>query len=144
MIENIRNFELKYLRKMNYTSLNSELSQNTAYFFYTTIFLVYIYIDSSNELKAENVFPALTLINLIRFPLWFLPNVALCCVQCIVGLERIRRFLLKDELNEFAITHNDDQDYSITFKHVDLSWDKENILKDLNFKVKKNEFIASN
>lgn len=48
--------------------------------------------------NKENAFVALALINSVRFPMGLLPNGVRCIAEGRVAANRIKRFLLKDEL----------------------------------------------
>jgi ABC-type bacteriocin/lantibiotic exporter with double-glycine peptidase domain len=144
-IESIRKFELNYLKKINYLAITLQVSGSLTSFFISTLpFLVYIYMNDENELTASAAFVSITLLNLIKFPLWLLPMLAFNLIQCNVGVQRVTNFLLKDEIDNTSITHHK-TDSTISFRDVDLSWDEnkdEGALKNLNFQVKKNELIA--
>jgi ABC-type transport system involved in cytochrome bd biosynthesis fused ATPase/permease subunit len=77
--------------------------------------------------------------------LMILPAVITGLIQVNVATQRIKGYLLKDEVDNLAITHNYDKEKAVSFEDVDLSWDEEtSTLKNLNFQVKKNELIAGN
>lgn len=147
MIQKIRKIELKYLKNGNYLHILMHASQATTAFLISTLpFLVFIYMDSSNKLTASAAFVSLTLLNIIKFPLWLFSNLIFHLIQCNVGIQRITDFLLKGEINSDIITHKKTEE-AITFNNVDLSWTEDQselILKELNFKINKDELVAGN
>ena len=58
------------------------------------------FVASSDEpLTAEQAFVALSLFNILRFPLSMLPNLILSLVQVSVSLKRLSTFLQHDEID---------------------------------------------
>eukprot|EP01138_Halocafeteria_seosinensis_P001293 gb/GECG01001326.1/.p1 GENE.gb/GECG01001326.1/~~gb/GECG01001326.1/.p1 ORF type:complete len:1688 (+),score=180.73 gb/GECG01001326.1/:1-5064(+) len=56
-----------------------------------------VYIAMGNQLTAATAFTALSLFNILRFPLTMLPNVINNVVEASVSIRRIRKFLLCEE-----------------------------------------------
>ena len=56
-----------------------------------------VYIALGNQLTAATAFTALSLFNILRFPLTMLPNVINNVVEASVSIRRIREFLLTEE-----------------------------------------------
>ena len=69
-----------------------------------TTFAVYVMSDDSNVLDAKKAFVALTLFNILRFPLSMLPMLIANMVQASVSVKRLQSFLSNDELNPNNVT----------------------------------------
>jgi len=54
---------------------------------------------SNESLTAEKAFVALSLFNILQFPIVMLPNLISGIVQASVSLKRLTTFLLNDELD---------------------------------------------
>ena len=107
-MEKIRETELGVLLRMGTYNTIISFSWGAASFLVATAsFIAYILMDENNNLDASTAFVSLTLFNIIRFPLMILPQVITSLIQANVSMTRIRRFLLKDELDESQITHEE-------------------------------------
>lgn len=108
LLEKIREGELGVLLRMGVYNTVISFSWGAASFLIATAsFIAYILMDESNNLDASTAFVSLTLFNIIRFPLMILPQVITSLIQANVSMTRIRRFLLKEEIDELQITHED-------------------------------------
>lgn len=106
ILEKIRETELNVLLRMGVYNTFIAFSWGAASFLVATAsFVTYILMDENNNLDASIAFVSLTLFNIIRMPLVFLPQTITSLIQTNVSMARIRKFLLKDELDESQITH---------------------------------------
>jgi ATP-binding cassette, subfamily C (CFTR/MRP), member 1 len=113
-----------------------------------------VYTMVSNEpLNAQLVFVAVTLFNLLQFPLIVFPSVIASGVEAMVALRRLENFLHAEELDLQAVIRQDyriDSDAHtgrielVSVKNGYFKWDKLNevILEDINLSVKKGELVA--
>lgn len=121
----------------------------------------YGYIKLYNKpLTTDVVFPALALFNLLGFPLNVLPNIITFMIDCNISLTRLNDFLVLDELEADAVTHEpratQKGEEAIKFENCSFSWNKFNseysdadqdagninnylALRDINFTAKKGE-----
>ena len=60
-------------------------------------FTCYVLIDSDNVLDAQTAFVAMTIFNLLRLPVNFVPLLISILIQCSVSLRRIEKFLNSEE-----------------------------------------------
>jgi ATP-binding cassette subfamily C (CFTR/MRP) protein 1 len=96
-------------------------------------------------LTTEIVFPALTLFNLLTFPLTMLPMIMTALVEASVAVGRIKSFLQADELQEDAIIREEavskHGEESVRVSHGTFTWNKNeennNCLRDINFTATK-------
>jgi ATP-binding cassette subfamily C (CFTR/MRP) protein 1 len=102
-----------------------------------------------NTLSADIAFTSLALFNLLRFPLNMAPNVINNIIQSSVSLKRIEKYLLDEELDPIAVirghdTIESDEDTSIQIQDGTFFWKDadEDILKNINLKVKKGSLVA--
>jgi len=85
--------------------------------------LVFVtYTKMGNTLTASTAFTTLSLFGIIRGPFAFLPMVIQQIVNSKVSLDRIRNFLLSDEMKPGTITPPDDPDDSLHLNHLTASW----------------------
>ena len=59
-----------------------------------------IYTALGNKLTASTAFTALALFNILRFPLFMLPNSISNCVEAGLSLDRVRSFLMAPEVKQ--------------------------------------------
>ncbi|RHZ60076.1 hypothetical protein Glove_359g26 [Diversispora epigaea] len=103
-ISHIRNnLELNTLKKLGYlASIQSFTWASTPFLVSFATFAVYVTI-SDEPLTSEIVFVALTLFNLLQFPLTVFPLVITSAIEAVVALKRVQDFLKADELDPKAI-----------------------------------------
>ena len=106
-------------------------------------FGTFLLIDEKNQLDPSTAFVSLTLISMLRNQLTFFPHVITNLINLNVSLTRIRKFLLRDEIQNDVITHNITAEHAIIAKDVNLGWSKsEALLNDVNMEVKKGRLVA--
>ncbi|RLW04172.1 hypothetical protein DV515_00005916 [Chloebia gouldiae] len=69
-------------------------------------FAVYVLVDENNILDAQKAFTAISLFNVLRFPMATLPMVISSLVQANVSTARLERYLSGEDLDTSAIHHN--------------------------------------
>eukprot|EP00039_Didymoeca_costata_P001605 m.53694 g.53694 ORF g.53694 m.53694 type:complete len:1509 (-) comp10879_c0_seq1:1965-6491(-) len=98
MVRDIRHDELDALKKNAYIRAVSTFSWTIAPFFVSlATFISYTY--SGNNLTPEKAFVALSLFNLLRFPLVMLPMLIASIVQAQVSMARVVKFLRRAQSN---------------------------------------------
>ncbi|GAA5929198.1 hypothetical protein JCM1841_006231 [Sporobolomyces salmonicolor] len=154
------NQELQLLKKMGYLSAASNyLWSFTPFAVAFSSFAVYA-MFSGQPLTSEIVFPAITLFQLLSFPLAVLPVVFSSLVESYVSLDRLTDFLTAKELQADAVTiaipprELKPGDELVSVVHGDFTWNAlppagspagaevENTLEDISLSVKKGELIA--
>lgn len=144
-----------FLQKLNYVRNDQELktlrkigaAQSVANFTWSTTpflvscatFSVYV-LTSDKPLTTDIVFPALTLFNLLTFPLAILPMVITSIIEASVAVGRLTEFLITEELQDDAVIITDAVDEkgeeSVIVRDGTFTWDKysgRNVLEDINF-----------
>jgi ABC-type multidrug transport system ATPase subunit len=95
---------------------------------------------------VEIVFPALTLFNLLTFPLQVLPSVITSIVEATVAVRRITSYLVAEELQPDAVRIEDvvtePGEETVRIRDATFTWNKDearNVLEDINFHAQKGE-----
>jgi ATP-binding cassette subfamily C (CFTR/MRP) protein 1 len=141
--------ELKTLRKIGAAQSVANFTWSTTPFLVScSTFTVYV-LTQSTPLTTEIVFPALTLFNLLTFPLQILPMVITSIIEASVAISRLRSFFLAEELQHDAVISmgpvDELGDESLTIRDGTFTWDRnsdKNILKDINFSASKGELTC--
>jgi len=98
IVTELRKEELDQLKKVAYLRAVATFSWTIAPFFVSLATFV-AYTTSGNDLTPEKAFVALSLFNLLRFPLLMLPMLINSVVQAQVSMSRVVRFLTLEEVN---------------------------------------------
>ncbi|KAE8553094.1 hypothetical protein EYB25_004473 [Talaromyces marneffei] len=149
-LSHIRNdLELNTLRKIGATQAVANFTwSSTPFLVSCTTFAVFVLIDD-RPLTTELVFPALTLFNLLTFPLSILPMVITSIIEASVAVKRLTDYLTSDELQEDAVlfqepvTHNGDE--SVRIRDASFTWNKyqpNNVLENINLSARKGELTC--
>ncbi|AAS54536.2 AGR047Wp [Eremothecium gossypii ATCC 10895] len=97
--------ELKTLRKMGLTTAFANFQYNIIPFLVScSTFAVFVLTQKGRPLTTDLVFPALTLFNLLSFPLAVLPIAITSFIEASVAIGRLTNFLTAEELQRDAIT----------------------------------------
>ncbi|KAG2736015.1 hypothetical protein G9P44_000105 [Scheffersomyces stipitis] len=96
--------ELKNLKKMGIFSAFSNFTWTLAPFLVScSTFAVFVLTEKNKSLSTDLVFPALSLFNLLSFPLAVVPMVITNIVEAQVAVSRLTKFLTGTELQEDAV-----------------------------------------
>ena len=90
--------------------------------------------STGGDLTPENVFAALVLFNLLRFPLMQLPFVGGMVADALVSKGRIESFLLAEEIVDQA-ERVDDKEWAVRIENASFSW--EAVIQDQGDEEKK-------
>ncbi|RMZ75001.1 hypothetical protein DV737_g5549, partial [Chaetothyriales sp. CBS 132003] len=141
--------ELNNLRKIGAAQAFATFTWSTTPFFVSCSTFAVFVLTNSRPLTTDLVFPALTLFNLLTFPLTILPMVITSIVEASVAVTRITAFLTADELQADAVSITDEpassgQD-SVVMDDATLTWDKTRdrpVLRSINFRAAKGELTC--
>ena len=141
-----RNKELKQLRNSKLLLANTGFTISCAPFLVSIVtFAAYIYL-AGNVLTAEKAFVSISLFNIMRFPLFILPNIVSSIVAYRISVKRITKFLKGEELDENdvkRILETDDSESAVKITNGNFSWDHEKpLLREINLDVLKGNFVA--
>ncbi|TEA16194.1 Metal resistance protein YCF1 [Colletotrichum sidae] len=143
----VRNdLELKNLRKIGATQAFANFTWSTAPFFVSCSTFTVFVLTQDKPLTADIVFPALTLFNLLTFPLAVLPMVITSIVEASVAVGRLTSFLTAEEIQSDAIVvkpaPEEMGEETVIIKDGTFSWNRHETreaLKDINFTAYKGE-----
>ena len=150
-LSHVRNdLELNNLRKIGAAQSFATFTwSSTPFFVSCSTFAVFVLVNDK-PLTTDLVFPALTLFNLLTFPLTVLPMVITSIVEATVAVGRLTAFFTADELQEDAVrfidepaTHSGDE--SVSLRDATFTWDKnqgKNALENINFRANKGELTC--
>lgn len=138
--------ELKTLRKIGAAQALANFTWSTTPFLVSCSTFAVFVLTSNKPLSPEIVFPALTLFNMLTFPLAILPMVITAIIEATVAVGRLTSFLTAEELQDDAVTtkeavvHNGD--VSLRVRDATFTWDRNEsrkCLENINFQAHKGE-----
>lgn len=143
--------ELTNLKRMGVFSAVSMFSWNLAPFLVScSTFGLFVLLNKNATLSTDIVFPALSLFNLLSFPLAVVPMVITNIVEAQVAVSRLTKFLTGSELQKNAVTKLPPAekvgDVAVSVKNGTYLWSKQKgeesykvALSNINLEVKKGE-----
>lgn len=141
--------ELGTLRKIGAVQAFANFTWSTTPFFVScSTFALFIFTET-RPLTTDIVFPALTLFNILTFPLAVLPMMISAVVEASVAVERLTSFLLAEEVQENAILLEDAVEgigkESVAVRDASFTWNRAQsdlVLENINFTVKKGQLAC--
>ena len=138
--------ELRTLRKIGASQAFANFTWSTTPFLVScSTFMVFV-LTRDEPLTTEIVFPALTLFNLLGFPLAMLPMVITSIVEASVAVGRLTSFFTAEELQDDAVARRDAAlslgDESVRIRDATFTWDRNDsrrCLEDISFTARKGE-----
>ncbi|SCV04479.1 LAMI_0H16468g1_1 [Lachancea mirantina] len=152
-LEYVRNEkELKNLKKMGVTMAIGTFQFNCVPFLVScSTFAVFVLTQKDKALSTDLVFPALTLFNLLAFPLAVIPNAISSFIEASVSVQRLRSFLMCEELQRDSVQYKPKKtkigDVSVNIgADATFLWQRKPeykvALKNINFEAKKGELAC--
>ncbi|KAK2141833.1 hypothetical protein LSH36_1034g00008 [Paralvinella palmiformis] len=146
MILDIRKKELHVMRKAALLNAASSFAWACAPFLVSLVtFAAYVLSSPEHVLDAQKAFVSLSLFNILRFPLAMFPSMIGTIVQVSVSVERLRTFLLHEELDPDTIQRVNTGNYSLSIIDGSFTWnmsDKKPTLQDINISVQEGQLVA--
>ena len=138
--------ELKTLRKIGASQALANFTWSTTPFLVScSTFTVFVLI-TNKPLTTEIVFPALTLFNLLGFPLAMLPMVITSIIEASVAVSRLTSFFAAEELQPDAVLRRDGArnigDETVRLRDATFTWDRNesrNCLEGIDFVARKGD-----
>ena len=138
--------ELKTLRRIGATQAFANFTWATTPFLVScSTFAVFVLVRDE-PLSTEIVFPALTLFNLLGFPLAMLPMVITSIVEATVAVGRLTDFFTAEEIQPDAVGREsaavNSGDESVRIRDATFAWDRNDdrkCLEDINLTARKGE-----
>ncbi|SCU87103.1 LAFA_0E04720g1_1 [Lachancea sp. 'fantastica'] len=152
-LEHVRNEkELKNLTKMGCTVALASFQFNIVPFLVScSTFAVFVLTQKDRPLTTDLVFPALTLFNLLSFPLAIIPTAITSFIEASVSVTRLHNFLTSEELQSDSVqrkpkvTSRGEVAVSVGADATFL-WQRKPeykvALKNINFQAKKGELTC--
>ena len=141
--------ELKTLRKIGAAQSVANFTWSTTPFLVSCSTFTVFVLTKSTPLTTDIVFPALTLFNLLTFPLAILPMVITSIIEASVAVGRLTAFFTAEELQPDAVILKGPVDElgeeSMVVRDGTFSWDRysgKNALEDVNFSASKGELTC--
>ena len=138
--------ELKTLRKIGAVQALANFTWSTTPFFVSCSTFAVFVLTTDKPLSTEIVFPALTLFNMLTFPLAILPMVITSIIEATVAVGRLTSFFTAEELQADAViakgpaVHNGD--VSLRIRDATFTWNRKenrNCLENINFEAHKGD-----
>ncbi|KAK5781076.1 ATP-binding cassette glutathione S-conjugate transporter YCF1 PWA37_001997 [Arxiozyma heterogenica] len=151
-LEHVRNDEeLANLTKLGVFMAMTTFQFNIVPFLVScSTFAVFVYTEK-RALTIDLVFPALTLFNLLSFPLFVIPNVLTSFIEVSVSIKRLFSFLTNEELQKDSVQHlskvtNQGEVAVNVGDNATFLWKRKPeykvALKNINFQAKKGELAC--
>jgi ATP-binding cassette subfamily C (CFTR/MRP) protein 1 len=146
-LSHIRNdLELNTLRKIGATQSVANFTwQSTPFLVSCSTFTVFV-LTSDKPLTTQIVFPALTLFNLLTFPLSILPMVITSIIESSVAVQRLIVYFTAEELQTNAVSFQDSVghigDESVRVRDASFTWNRHDgatVLENINLSARKGE-----
>ncbi|KAJ5463108.1 ABC transporterintegral membrane type 1 [Penicillium sp. IBT 31633x] len=149
-LSHIRNdLELNTLRKIGATQSVANFTwQSTPFLVSCSTFTVFV-LTSDKPLTTEIVFPALTLFNLLTFPLSILPMVITSIIESSVAVKRLIEYFTAEELQTDAVILQDPVvhpgDESVRVRDASFTWNRHDgvtVLENIDLSARKGELTC--
>ena len=127
--------ELKTLRKIGAAQSFANFTWSTTPFLVSCSTFTVFVLTQDRPLTTDLIFPALTLFNLLTFPLAILPMVITAIVEASVAVGRLTSFFTADELQKDAVLRKDAVaigNESIRVRDATFTWNKDEPRRALN------------
>lgn len=149
-LSHVRNdLELNTLRKIGAAQSVANFTWSTTPFLVSCSTFAVFVLASDRPLSSQIVFPALTLFNLLTFPLSVLPMVITSIIEATVAAGRIGSYLSASELQEDAVRYEsaviETGEEAVRIRDATFTWDRtreNSVLLDINFKALKGDLTC--
>ncbi|XP_071604685.1 ATP-binding cassette sub-family C member 2 [Heliangelus exortis] len=144
-VTEIRERELKDLLNFSYLqSISVFVFTCTPFLVSLASFAVYVLVDENNILDAQKAFTAISLFNVLRFPMAMLPLVLSSVVQTRVSTVRLERYLGGEDLDTSAIHHNPIAGSAVRFSDATFSWEQDGnaAIRDVTLDIPTGSLVA--
>ncbi|XP_063262505.1 ATP-binding cassette sub-family C member 2 [Prinia subflava] len=144
-VNEIRARELKNLLNFSYLQSVSVFVFTCAPFLVSLAsFAVYVLVDENNILDAKKAFTAISLFNVLRFPMAMLPMVLSSLVQTNVSTVRLERYLSGEDLDTSAIHHNPIAGSAVRFTDATFAWEQNSsaAIRDVTLDIAPGSLVA--
>lgn len=141
----IRNLELETLKKYCYIQAASTFFWTCAPFLVTLATFI-AYVLSGGILDATKAFTALSLFNILRFPISVLPMMITYLVTASVSIRRLGQYLQNDDIDTNNVSHDASAADPVVIEGGTFAWgiaeDDRTILKNVNLRISERSLTA--
>ncbi|XP_055866421.1 multidrug resistance-associated protein 1-like isoform X2 [Biomphalaria glabrata] len=145
-VEEIRDKELELLKKTAYLNAFSTFCWTTAPYMVTlATFATYVQVSDTHQLDATKAFVALSLFNILRFPINLLPMMVSFIVQATVSMKRISKFLRQEDLDLDSVCYDPNFESAVRIENGTFTWDatlNNPTLSNINVNIPEGRLIA--
>ncbi|NWU95637.1 MRP2 protein, partial [Upupa epops] len=144
-VNGIRARELKDLKNFSYLqSISIFLFTCAPFLVSLASFAVYVLVDENNVLDAQKAFTAISLFNVLRFPMAMLPLVLSSLVQTNVSTARLERYLSGEDLDTSAIYHDPVAGSAVSFSEATFTWERDGnaAIRDVTLDIAPGSLVA--
>ena len=146
----VRNdLELRTLRKIGAAQALANFTWSTTPFLVSCSTFTVFVLSNDQPLTTEIVFPALTLFNLLSFPLAILPMVITSIIEASVAVGRLTDYFTAEELQPDAVLVKapaaNTGDETVRVREATFTWDRNesrDCLKDIDFVAHRGELTC--
>ncbi|KAK0916372.1 ATP-binding cassette glutathione S-conjugate transporter ycf1 [Friedmanniomyces endolithicus] len=137
--------ELHTLRKIGAVTAVANFTWSTTPFLVSCSTFAVFVATQNRPLNTEIVFPALTLFNLLTFPLAVLPMVITAIIEASVAVTRLTDFFTSSELQPDGVLRSESVgagEESVRIRDATFTWNKDegrNVLHDIHLSAHKGE-----
>ena len=137
--------ELHTLRKIGAVTAVANFTWSTTPFFVSCSTFAVFVATKDIPLSTEIVFPALTLFNMLTFPLSVLPMVITAIIEASVAVGRLTDYFTSPELQPDAVLRSDTVGHgeeSVRIRDATFTWNRDeerNVLYDINLSAHRGE-----
>ncbi|CAJ0955155.1 unnamed protein product, partial [Mesorhabditis belari] len=147
MVLEIRMKEIAVLKKLAYLNAATTLSWSCAPFLVAVLtFGVYVTIDPENNVLTPQItFVALTLFNILRFPLAIFAMIFSQAIQCHVSNKRLKAFFAEEEMAPQALNAKDTSDEAIRIDNGSFTWESSSenpLLNGIDMSIPRGSLVA--
>ncbi|CAJ0583055.1 unnamed protein product, partial [Mesorhabditis spiculigera] len=147
MVLEIRMKEIRVLKELAFLNAATTLSWSCAPFLVAVLtFGVYVTVDPvNNVLTPQITFVALTLFNIMRFPLAIFAMIYTQALQCHVSNNRLKGFFAEQEMEPQLLNAKDTSEDAIRIDQGNFTWEssEENpLLKNLSLSIPRGSLVA--
>ncbi|XP_023935367.1 multidrug resistance-associated protein 1 isoform X2 [Bicyclus anynana] len=142
----IRNKEMNVLKQTAYLNSATSFIWSCAPFLVSLMsFGCFVLVNDHEVLDSKRAFVALSLFNILRFPLSMLPNVISNVVQTAVGIKRLNKFMNCEELDVESVEHDPKEPNPLVIENGHFSWgddESQPTLKNINVRIPRGSLVA--
>ncbi|XP_036366499.1 multidrug resistance-associated protein 1-like [Octopus sinensis] len=146
-VNEIRKEEIKFLRRVAYLKICSEVCWKLAPFLIIfATFTTYVLSSEDHKLDPQKTFVSLALFNLLKAPINYFSMLLSFFAQLIVSIKRVQKYLCTDDLIPMNVSNKTKTDAAVAIRDGRFSWDVSDAnsfqLKDINITIPKGQLVS--